>query len=96
MGHKEVVECDFVSIHPTMLYVMAGAVPPGNIYMINKTADPQLRKEYKTVLLVSINHKNPMTMWSAVSKHFREEFGYKAGDERLTKKYIMEIYARLL
>jgi len=96
MNHKEVVECDFTSIHPTMLYVMADAVPPGNIYMIDKGTDPQLRKEYKTVLLVSINHKNPDTMWSAVSKHFREEFEYKTGDSRLTKKYIMEIYALLL
>ena len=48
------------------------------------------------MLLVSINHKNPDTMWNAVSAHFREEFGYKAGDERLSKKYIMGIYDRLL
>lgn len=96
MGHKVVVECDYTSIHPTMLYVMAGAVPPENIYMIDKGTDPLLRKEYKTVLLVSINHKNPDTMWNAVSAHFREEFGYKAGDERLSKKYIMGIYDRLL
>ena len=96
MGHKKVVECDYTSLHPTMLYVMAGAVPPDNIYMIDKETDSQLRKEYKTVLLVSINHKNPKTMWSAVSKHFREQLGYKSGDRRLTKKYIMNIYTRLL
>lgn len=96
MRRKEVVECDFVSIHPTMLYVMAGAVPPDNIYMIDKETDPQLRKEYKTVLLVSINHKDPHSMWSAVSCNFREDFGYKAGDVRLTKKYIEDIYNKLL
>ncbi len=95
MGNKNVVECDYTSIHPTMLYVMTGAIPPDNIYMIDKRTDPKLRKEYKTVLLISINHKNPKTMWSAVSSHFRKEFGYEKGDERLTKKYIERIYARL-
>ncbi len=86
------IECDYTSIHPTMLYVMADAIPPDNIYMIDKRIDAELRAEYKTVLLVSINHKNPKTMWNAVSLHFRDEFKYEAGDERLTKKYIMDIY----
>ena len=96
MGGKEVVECDYSSLHPTMLYTMVGAVPPENIYLIDKGSDPQLRKEYKAVLLVSINHKDPETLWSAVSLHFREELGYQARDERLTKNYIMAIYERLL
>ena len=96
MEGKEVVECDYSSLHPTMLYTMVGAAPPENIYLIDKGSDPQLRKEYKAVLLVSINHKDPETLWSAVSLHFREELGYQAGDERLTKKYVMGIYERLL
>ena len=96
LGGKEVVECDYSSLHPTMLYTMVGATPPDNIYLIDKGSNPQLRKEYKAVLLVSINHKDPETLWSAVSLHFREELGYQAGDERLTKNYIMGIYERLL
>ena len=64
--------------------------------MIDKKTDPQLRKEYKSVLLVSINHKDRDTLWSAVSKHFRDNFGYIAGDERLKKKYIEDIYNKLL
>jgi hypothetical protein len=64
--------------------------------MIDKGTNPQLRKEYKAVLLVSINHKKPKTMWGAISLHFREDLEYMAGDERLTKDYIMGIYDRLL
>ena len=96
MEGKEVEECDYCSLHPTMLYTMVGTTPPENIYLIDKRSDPQLRKEYKAVLLVSINHKDPETLWSAVSLHFREELGYQAGDQRLTKRYIMGIYERLL
>lgn len=96
MSREPVVECDYTSIHPTMLYVMGKAVPPENIYMIDKKVDPELRKEYKTVLLISLNHNDPDTMWSAVSSNFRENFGYKTGDERLTKRYIENIYNQLL
>jgi len=96
MKGQSVVECDYKSLHPTLLYAKMGVVPPDNIYVIDKEDDEQLRKEYKAILLISINHKDPKTMWNVVSSGFRKNFGYRKGDERLSKKYIEDIYDQLL
>lgn len=95
-GRTQSIELDYKSLHPTMLYIMAGQAPPPEIYLISKHENQQSRKEHKIVLLCAINHDNPKTLHHVVSRHFYTKFGYKQGDNRLTRAYITSIYENIV
>ncbi len=98
MQGESVVECDYTSLHPYMLYTMVNEAPPENIYIIDKTENEQLRREYKTILLTAINSEDRNTMLKAVQRLFvkKKGFQYGSGDKRLKWSYIEDILDKLI
>ena len=85
---KQICECDFSTIHPSILYNIENIQPPENIYVYGKD-EPLKRKEAKDSLLILINEDNETGAIGAIRQKFIKDYGYRGGDPRLKNEYIL-------
>lgn len=76
---SSVVELDYKSLHPSLLYSSLGIHPPEDIYI----ADGRLRSLYKTIALVGFNASDERKALGAIRKECKESFGYMLKDDEI-------------
>ncbi len=69
-----VVELDYQAIHPSLLFSSIGIQPPENIYVYDKTNDPQERKLMKIISLIAFNAPTEKKALRAIRKQYNDRY----------------------
>jgi hypothetical protein len=69
-----VVELDYQAIHPSLLFSSIGIHPPENIYVYEKTEDPQERNLMKIISLVAFNAHTEQKALKAIRKEYNDRY----------------------